>query len=95
MLSEEMVRVTRFLMWRSDEWAAKPKMASWGAMSEMRSEGYTAYAKRQAALYLSVQQHFMSLWGGVPAHIERMQKIIANPALAEPGEFDGPKHSRI
>jgi hypothetical protein len=26
--------------------------------------------------------------GGVPAHDKRMQEIIDNPALADPGEFD-------
>ena len=87
-------------MSRAGEWEAKTDMAGWEAMSEMRTEGYTAYAKRQAALYRSLRRHFISLWGGVPAHVKRMQEIIDNPAFAEPGEFDdstaaGSKRSRI
>jgi hypothetical protein len=58
-------------------------------MSAMRAEGYIAYAKRQTALYRSLQlRHFISLWEGVPPHVKRMQEIIDNPALADPGEFD-------
>lgn len=88
LLSEEMVRVTRFLTWKASEWEEKTDVAGWGAMSDMRTEGYVAYAKRQAALYLSLRRHFISLWEGVPAHLMRMQEIIENPALADPGEFD-------
>ena len=83
-----MVRVTRFLTSKASEWEAKTDVDGWGVMSDMRTEGYIAYAKRQAALYLSLRRHFISLWEGVPAHLKRMQKIIENPALADPGEFD-------
>jgi hypothetical protein len=83
-----MVRVTRFLTSKGSEWEEKTDVAGWGAMSDMRTEGYVAYAKRQAALYLSLRRHFISLWEGVPAHLMRMQEIIENPALADPGEFD-------
>jgi len=83
-----MVRVTRFLTSKASEWEEKTDVAGWGAMSDMRTEGYVAYAKRQAALYLSLRRHFISLWEGVPAHLMRMQEIIENPALADPGEFD-------
>ena len=88
MLSEEMVRVTRFLLSRAEEWEAKTKMIGWEAMSDMHTKGYIAYAKHQAALYQSLRQHFISLWAGVPAYVKRMQEIINNPALADPGEFD-------
>jgi hypothetical protein len=41
----------------------------------------------------------ISLWGDIPAHLTRMQEIINNLALVEPGEFDdsqagGPKRSK-
>ena len=97
-----MVRVTRFLTSKASEWEEKTDVTGWGlgAMSDMRTEGYIAYAKRQAALYLSLRRHFVSLWEGVPAHLIRMQEIIENPALADPGEFDnstaaGSKRSKI
>ena len=95
-----MVRVTRFLTSKASKWEAKADVAGWGAMSDMRTEGYIAYMRRQAGLYLSLQRHFISLWVDVPAHLTRMQQIIENPALAEPGEFDdstaaGSKHSKI
>ena len=55
----------------------------------------------------NVRQHYICLfddtsshWEGVPAHLMRMQEIIENPALADPGEFDnstaaGSKHSKV
>jgi hypothetical protein len=99
LLSEEMMRVTRFFTWKAGDWDSKTNTEGWGVMSEVRIEGYTAYAKRQAALYRSLRQHVISLWGDIPAHLTRMQEIINNPALAEPGEFDdsqarGPKRSK-
>jgi hypothetical protein len=83
-----MVRVTRFLTSKASEWEGKADVAGWGAMSDMRTEGYVTYAKCQAALYLSLRRHFISLWEGVPAHLMCMQEIIEDPVLAEPGEFD-------
>ena len=54
LLSEEMVCVTRFLTLKASEWEAKTDVDGWGVMSDMCTEGYIAYAKRQAALYLSL-----------------------------------------
>ena len=95
-----MVCVTRFLTSKASEWEAKADVVGWGAMSDMCTEGYIAYARHQAGLYLSLQRHFISLWVDVPAHLMHMQQIIENPALVEPGEFNdstaaGSKCSKI
>jgi hypothetical protein len=45
------MRVTRFFTWKAGDWDSKTNTEGSGVMSEVRIEGYTAYAKRQAALY--------------------------------------------
>ena len=71
-----MVCVTWFLTLKASEWEKKTDVAGWGAMSDMHTEGYVTYVKCQAALYLSLWQHFISLWEGVPAHLMHMQEIL-------------------
>lgn len=54
----------------------------------MHTEGWVAYTKRQAAMYQSLITHFQFLWKDVPAHVARMERIISDPSMALPGEFD-------
>jgi len=66
----------------------------WAAMTESRAEAHQAYAHRQASMYLKLRAHCATLWKDIPAYIKRMQNIIKNPQLANPGEFDRSTSSR-
>lgn len=92
LLAEEMNRVLRFLKWKAEDWQAKSEAKSWPEESQdsrARAEGHRAYAHRQASISDALSRHFRDLWKDLPAHILRMQEIIADPTLAKPGEFDG------
>ena len=89
LLTEEMLRVLRYLKWKEEDWKAKGDQSMRGPMSDTETEGYRAYAERQASIFHSLANHFMGLWEDVPAHVSRMQDIIKDPSLALPGEFDG------
>ena len=80
--NEEMARTIRFYQARSQEWERRAQM------SPDQAEAHKAYAHRQSSIYDNLRSHCADLWKEVPAHIKRMQMIIENPALAEPGEFD-------
>lgn len=88
------MRVERFFTWKANDWEAKANIRgrlSDVSVSSMRTEGWIAYAKRQAAIYRSLITHYRFLWKDVPAHVARMEAIIHDPSLALPGEFDTTK----
>lgn len=93
LLTEEILRVSTFLKWKSEEWKAKARKTS-SDLPRMRAEGLTAYAERQAAFYNELQLYFKTLWIGVPKHVSRMQEVIADPSKLLPGELDKKQDSR-
>jgi hypothetical protein len=76
----EMGRILQFYSYKSQEWSTRA--------TESQGEGHRAYAYRQAAMYSSLQTHCATLWKDIPAYIARMQRIVDDPQLAMPGEFD-------
>jgi hypothetical protein len=63
-------------------------------MTSSQAEAHQAYAHHQALIYLSLQAHCATLWKDIPVYLKRMQDIIADPRLADPGEFDQSTSSR-
>lgn len=64
LLKEEMQHTLKFLKWRSANWLDK---ASQSALkkplpSPQVLEGLTAYAFQQADIFISLHDHFLSLW---------------------------------
>ena len=69
LLKEEMRHTLKFLKWKSANWLDK---ASQSALkkpppSPQLLEGLTAYTFRQADVFLSLHDHFLSLWRGFTA----------------------------
>ena len=87
-LSEEMSRILRFFAYKAADWKEKGKVDGWPSMSSARAEAHRAYAERQSAMYLALQNHCAQLWRDLPGFINRMNAIIEDPTLADPGEFD-------
>lgn len=59
-----MRRTLEFLKWKSSLWSSKaPKTNS--SLPFALHEGLAAYALRQAAIFTSLHDHFLSLWCGV------------------------------
>lgn len=67
LLKEEMRRTLVFLKWKSSQWSTKASLMPHQPMSTAMREGFNAYAFRQANVYLSLHNHFRSLWGGFEA----------------------------
>ena len=53
-----------FLKWRSQFWVAKQVKSDWPASPPL-CEGLNAYAFRQAVVFTSIHDHFLSLWQGL------------------------------
>ena len=65
-----MRRTLKFLKWKSLRWQSKaPKAdrATDPSFPPPVHEGLTAYAFRQAAIFTSIHDRFLSLWRGVVA----------------------------
>jgi hypothetical protein len=90
--SEEMTSILKFYAYKAQEWTTRGETTP--EMTSSQAEAHKAYAHRQAAMYLSLQAHCATLWRDIPAYIKRMQDIIENPQLADPGEFDGMTSSK-
>lgn len=61
-----MRRTLEFLKWRSKNWSAKASSAlEEPSPSPLVLEGLTAYAFRQAEVFISLHNHFLSLWRGL------------------------------
>lgn len=58
-----MRRTLEFLKWRSSRWAVKTLKFDRASSSPFH-EGLAAYAFRQADIFLSLHNHFLSLWKG-------------------------------
>lgn len=70
LLKEEMRRTLEFLKWKASCWRSKaPKTdpMTGTSLSPPVREGLTAYAFRQAAIFTSIHDRFLSLWRGVEA----------------------------
>lgn len=61
-----MRRTLEFLKWKAASWSAKapPSGPEKPPLPPLVLEGLTAYAFRQAEVYLSLHDHFLSLWHG-------------------------------
>ena len=66
LLKEEMRRTLEFLKWKSSLWAAKLSGHNHPSSSAL-CEGLNAYALRQADVFVSLRDHFLSLWQGLKA----------------------------
>jgi hypothetical protein len=69
LLEEEMLRIIRFLVWRSDWW--KGKVDQRGLPDGPQREGETAYVLRQAAIQATLAEEFRAEWKTLPELIRR------------------------
>lgn len=67
LLLEEMRRVIEFLKWQAEWWGGQVSSRSLGSVVDQ--EGLAAYARRQAALRLSLVTSFQHLWRDVPMFV--------------------------
>ena len=65
LLKEEMRRTLEFLKWKSSVWLTKTSLTSDQSTSSALREGLNAYAYRQADVFLSLHDRFLSLWQGL------------------------------
>ena len=63
LLKEEMQQTLEFLKWQSSLWVVKTLKFDQLLLSPF-CEGLAAYAFRQADIFLSLHNHFLSLWKG-------------------------------
>ncbi|PPQ86895.1 hypothetical protein CVT26_007830 [Gymnopilus dilepis] len=75
LLTEEMARVLRFFEWMTKNWLQKADTMLSKDFPKPLAEAYTAYAKRQAAMYTSLGARFKGLWADLPAHVSQMRSI--------------------
>ena len=61
LLQEEMRRVVRFLGWRSRDWSSRVDVRASNTAPTVRS-GISAYAKKQASVYLNLAVRFCQRW---------------------------------
>jgi len=59
-----MRRTLKFLKWKSSVWVAASLDSGHSTSSALR-EGMSAYAARQADVFTSLHNHFLSLWHGL------------------------------
>jgi hypothetical protein len=64
LLKEEMRRTLKFLDWKSSLWTSKSLMSDRSALASL-NEGLNAYAFRQAYVFMSLHDNFLSLWQGL------------------------------
>lgn len=60
-----MRRTLEFLKWKSSVWLAKTSLKSNESLSPALREGLNAYAFRQAEVFMSLHDHFLSIWKGL------------------------------
>ena len=72
-----MRRTLQFLKWKSSSWSAKASSSALikPSPSPHVLEGLTAYAFRQAHVFLSLHDHFSSLWRGLTALDSSVDKL--------------------
>lgn len=83
LLTEEMARILRFFQWKANDWQVKGNIMASQQRPAPLLEAYTAYAERQAAIYVGLGKHFNTLWADLPAHVARMRLLISNPSSME------------
>lgn len=59
-----MRRTLKFLEWKSSQWVAKSPKSDRSSSSALL-EGLNAYAFRQADVFTSLNNHFLSIWQGL------------------------------
>jgi len=60
-----MRRTLEFLKWKSSAWLAKTSLKSNQPLSPVLHEGLNTYTFRQADVFMSLHNHFLSLWKGL------------------------------
>lgn len=65
LLKEEMRWTLEFLKWKSSAWLSKTSPNPDPLLSSALHEGLNAYAFRQATVFTSLHDHFLSLWRGL------------------------------
>ena len=59
-----MQRTLEFFKWKSSLWSSKASLKSEQSMTSTLREGLSTYAFRQANVFISLHDHFLSLWQG-------------------------------
>ncbi|KAF7349654.1 CxC2 domain-containing protein [Mycena sanguinolenta] len=70
LLEEEMRRVLQFLDWRAEWWMSRVGLRSADQPDPAMQEGYTAYARKQAAYMRGMRGRFAQQWKDVPHFLE-------------------------
>ena len=72
-----------FFKWKSSVWLAKTSSTSSQPLSSAVREGLNAYAFRQADVFLSLHDHFLSLWQGMTALSIANDHLVPVPVQTE------------
>jgi hypothetical protein len=87
LLKEEMRRTLEFFKWKSASWVAKTSSSAFTNMelspSPIVLKGLIAYAFRQADVFLSLHNHFLSLWRGLTVLDNSANQLPPIPAGIE------------
>ena len=78
-----MRRTLEFLRWKSSVWLAKTSFKSNQSLSPALCEGLNAYAFRQADVFMSLHDHFLSLWKGLTVPDVALDHPAPNPVQTE------------
>lgn len=71
-----------YLKWKSSSWAAKSVKSDQSSSSPLH-EGLNAYAFRQADVFTSLHDHFLSLWHGLKGLDVSPDHLDSAPAQTE------------
>ena len=75
LVQEEMRRVCAYLSWYQNWWSSRADVGHVKQYDPFLSEGFAAYAERQAHLRMTLQGHFLGLWSDVAAWVSG-QKLL-------------------
>jgi hypothetical protein len=75
LVQEEMRRVSAYLSWYANWWSSHADVGHMKQYDPFLSEGFTAYAERQAHLRMSLQGHFQELWIDVAAWVAGQKEL--------------------
>ena len=76
LLKEEMRQTLEFFKWKSSLWSSKASLKSEQSMTSALREGLSAYAFRQANIFISLHDHFLSLWQGFKVLNNSLDQLV-------------------
>jgi len=83
LVQEEMRRVSACLSWYANWWSGRADVGRMRQYDPFLSEGFAAYAERQAHLRTSLQSHFQGLWKDVAAWVTGQKVFDGNMSEAD------------